>query len=64
METLEVIIKKEAKQGIKGTLQLKDGSKTQFEVDPQGEFKQWGNTTTNMETTVPLMVELSQLVLS
>lgn len=64
METLEVNIKREIKQGIKGTLQLKDGSKTQFEVDPQGEFKQWGNTPENLEVTIPLMVELSQLVVS
>ena len=64
MKTIEIDIKREAKQGIKGTLQLKDGSKTQFEVDPQGEFKQWGNTPENLETTIPLMVELSELVLS
>lgn len=41
------------KNGIRGYFKLTDGSKTNFEIDKQGEWYQWGNTTDNLTLTVP-----------
>lgn len=41
------------KNGIRGYFKLTDGSKTKFEIDNQGEWYQWGNTTDNLTLTVP-----------
>lgn len=41
------------KNGIRGYFKLTDGSKTKFEIDRQGEWYQWGNTTDNLTLTVP-----------
>lgn len=40
-------------KGIKGYFKLTDGTKTNFSIDKQGEWHQWGNTRDNLCLTVP-----------
>jgi hypothetical protein len=64
MENL--IIKKSVKftdRGIKGSIKLKDGTKTNFSIDTNGEYKQWGNNPDESITT-PIITELLEMLYS
>ena len=43
---------------VKGWLKLKDGTKTFFNIDNNGEWEQWGNTRDNLGVSVPFIEEL------
>ena len=43
---------------VKGWLKLKDGTKTFFNIDNNGEWEQWGNTRDNLGVSVAFIEEL------
>lgn len=45
---------------IKGVVRLSDKSTTRFEIDKNGEWYQWGNSTDNLFITVPLVERLAE----
>ena len=45
---------------IKGTLTLSDKSTTKFEINKDGQWFQWGNSTNNLCLSVELVQQLSQ----
>ena len=49
---------------VKGWLKLKDGTKTFFNVDNNGEWEQWGNTRDNLCLTIPFMIQLVEFMFS
>ena len=49
---------------VKGWLKLKDGTKTFFNIDNNGEWEQWGNTRDNLCLTVPFMIQLVEFMIS
>jgi hypothetical protein len=49
---------------VKGWLKLKDGTKTFFNIDNNGEWEQWGNTRDNLCLTVPFMIQLVEFMTS
>lgn len=52
------------KNEIKGWFRLTDGTKTQFSVDAQGNFSQWGNSTENLTLSIPFLIDLSTFLIS
>ena len=48
------------KTKIKGSIKLSDGSTTKFEIVRGGDWNQWGNSTSNLSLTVPLMEKLQE----
>jgi len=52
------------KSKVKGWLRLTDGSKTNFEVQENGEWEQWGNSRENLCVSVPFMYELVDFYLN
>jgi len=49
---------------VKGWLKLKDGTKTFFNIDNNGEWEQWGNSRDNLCLTVPFMLQISEFLIS
>ena len=49
---------------VKGWLKLKDGTKTFFNIDNNGEWEQWGNTKDNLCLSVPFMLQISEFLIS
>lgn len=49
---------------VKGWLKLKDGTKTFFNIDNNGEWEQWGNTRDNLCLTVPFITQLVEFMIS
>lgn len=43
---------------IQGSVELSDGSKTEFSIQPNLGWQQWGNTTEKLFVTTPLMDDL------
>ena len=41
-----------------GSFELSDGSTTEFDIDRENSWNQWGNTTDNLYLTVPRLEEL------
>jgi hypothetical protein len=48
----------------RGWLKLKDGTKTFFNIDNNGEWEQWGNTKDNLCLSVPFMLQISEFLIS
>ncbi len=48
---------------VKGWLKLKDGTKTFFNIDNNGEWEQWGNTRDNLCLTVNFVENLRNFLL-
>jgi hypothetical protein len=62
MENL--ITKKSVKftdKGVKGCIKLKDGTKTNFTIDTDGEYKQWGDNP-NESITTPIITEILEML--
>ena len=48
---------------VSGWLKLRDGSKTQFSIDSDGQWEQWGNTRDNLCVSVPFVEQLRDFLL-
>ena len=49
---------------IKGYFKLTDGTKTQFEVDSNGEWNQWGNNPNNMCVTTQKVMNFANSLIN
>lgn len=49
---------------VKGWFRLTDGTKTEFTIDQQGNWTQWGNTSDNLNVSIPFLQELSQFLVN
>lgn len=54
---------KRTRNTIKGTFRLSDKSTTQFSIDREYGWSQWGNTKDNLYVTVDRIEELTQELL-
>jgi hypothetical protein len=50
-------------KGAEGYIKLKDGTKTNFIIDEDGEIKQWGNVS-NESITTPIITDILLMLYS
>lgn len=60
----KTVLTKSNKNVIKGYFKLTDGTKTNFEVDSNGEWNQWGNKTENMCVTTQKLINFAHSLIS
>ena len=62
IKTKKLVWGKKGKE-VSGWLKLRDGSKTHFTIDKDGEWEQWGNSTDNLCLTVNFVENLRNFLL-
>lgn len=62
IKTKKLVWGKKGKE-VSGWLKLRDGSKTHFTIDKDGEWEQWGNTRDNLCLTVNFVENLRNFLL-
>jgi len=62
IKTKKLVWGKKGKE-VTGWLKLRDGSKTHFSIDRDGEWEQWGNSRDNLCLTVPFVENLRNFLM-